>query len=94
MHVAFFLPLAILFLGWAFAMKQLDKDDVHEDMIYEPGLSFHMPPLTNHTMKHWNSLKSTVFHKNKLVLVPEIKNSNGMIMNNYVSALVAPPFFN
>ena len=84
-HVLLLLPLAIVYFGRATAKEQIGVEDVAADMIYEPGLSFHMPPLTNSTFKHWHPKLTSVFHKNKLVLTPELKNVQGMVINNYVS---------
>ena len=41
-------------------------------------------PITNKEFENWETKIGSVFHKNRIVLVPEVKDKKGAIMNKVI----------
>jgi len=51
---------------------------------YQEVLSF-KPPLTDDKFNHWTPKETSMFLKNKIVIVPELVNKIGFLKSNFVS---------
>lgn len=53
-------------------------------LTYQEVLSF-KPPLTDDKFSHWTPRETSMFLKNKIVLVPELVSKIGFVKSNFVS---------